>query len=243
MEEAFSRVSVMLKRFSRQGITSEELLAAFPLLDGISQKSIERIISQLVLLTYTKKQVILLEQDYGSCVYFLFSGWIKIRTYDFTGKEIALNILGKGEIIGEMSIFDGSSRSTDAVSISQVEVGRLSAADFQFLMDHEPSFCQFLLKLMAARLKLANRRLQLVNADTISKVVDILLFLAQGYKINSRTTTAIIPNVAHQDIASLTGLTRETVCRTLTKLYKKGWIEKNEGDISIPDLTILQNHV
>ena len=65
------------------------------------EEAVEQATSQVVFRSHPASQVILLENDWGSSVYFILDGWVKIRTYNLDGKEVTLNILGKGELFGE----------------------------------------------------------------------------------------------------------------------------------------------
>ncbi|MFM7470079.1 MAG: cyclic nucleotide-binding domain-containing protein, partial [Nodosilinea sp.] len=70
---------------------------------GLSEEAIAQATSQVVCRSHPANQVILLENDWGSSVYFILNGWVKIRTYNLDGKEVTLNVLGRGELFGEMA--------------------------------------------------------------------------------------------------------------------------------------------
>ena len=82
--------------------------------------------------------MILLENDWGGSVYFILEGWVKIRTYNLDGKEVTLNIIGGGEIFGEMAAIDRQPRSTDAITLTSTTIGRVPSEDFVELIKTEP---------------------------------------------------------------------------------------------------------
>ena len=92
---------------------------------------------------------------------------------------------------------------------------------------------------MARRLRQLNRRLRLRESDSMLRVADTLLFLAEGQGIHEKTGTEI-PKLTHRELSSLSGLTRETVTRVLTKLQKKGLIQSNQKTLFLPDLQALE---
>jgi DNA-binding MarR family transcriptional regulator len=49
-----------------------------------------------------------------------------------------------------------------------------------------------------------------------------------------------IPNLPHRELSSLSGLARETVTRVLSKLEKKGLIERERDTLLIPDVYSLE---
>ena len=92
---------------------------------------------------------------------------------------------------------------------------------------------------MAKRLRQLNRRLRLREADSLSRVADTLLFLAEGQR--KETTQGVeIPNLPHRELSSISGLARETVTRSLTKLEKKRLIKREDDILCIFSLDSLE---
>ena len=87
-----------------------------------------------------------------------------------------------------------------------------------------------------------NRRLRLRESDSQSRVADTLLFLAEGQGKQGQTGTEI-PILPHRELSSLSGLARETVTRVLTRLEKKGLIERKPETICIPDVSALEQMI
>ncbi|MEO1560402.1 MAG: cyclic nucleotide-binding domain-containing protein, partial [Cyanobacteria bacterium J06632_19] len=82
---------------------AKELTFSTVFFEGLPKNTIKSALSNLVSRSHPANQVILLENDWGGSVYFILEGWVKIRTYNLEGKELTLNILGKGELFGEMA--------------------------------------------------------------------------------------------------------------------------------------------
>lgn len=206
---------------------------------GLPKTVVEKATIHLVTRTHSANQVILLENDWGTSVYFLLSGWVKIRTYNLDGKEVTLNILGQGELFGEMAALDEAPRSTDVIALTPTLTGNMPAQDFVQLIQTEPLAGIRLSQLMARRLRQVNRRLRLRESDSMSRVANTLIFLAEGQGIQDQTGTQI-PNLPHRELSSFSGLARETVTRVLTKLEKKGLILRNQHTLCILDLQALE---
>ena len=96
----------------------KDSIAEIAFFSGLSEKYIEKITNHKVTRKHPANQVILLENDWGGSVYFILAGWVKIRTYNIDGKEVTLNIIGKGEVLGEMAAIDEQPRSTDAITLN-----------------------------------------------------------------------------------------------------------------------------
>ncbi len=218
------------------------MIYSAPFFQGLPQTAVEKAMIHLVTRTYLANQVILLENDWSSSVYFILGGWVKVRTINPDGKEVTLNILGKGELFGEMAALDEAPRSADVITLTPTEMGNMPAYDFVQLIHTEPLAGVKLSKLMAQRLRQVNRRLRCRESDSMSRVADTLMFLAEGQVIHGQTGTSI-PKLPHRELSSLSGLARETVTRVLTKLEKKGLIQSNQHTLRIPDLQALSRQI
>ena len=228
--------------YLEQNLNSKELTKLIPFFDGLSLDNQTKITNHFVSLSHPANQLVLLENDWGGSVYFILEGWVKIRTYNLDGKEVTLNILGKGEIFGEMAALDKKPRSTDAITLTATIIGRIPAEDFVNLLNTEPLAGVRLAQLMARRLRQINRRLQLREANSTSRVADAILFLVEGQGKETAGGKEI-PNLPHREISSLSGLARETVTRVLTKLEKKGLIQRDADWLRVPDVIALENAI
>jgi CRP-like cAMP-binding protein len=226
------------KRYPAEKSAEIQKLLDTSLLVGLSPESLDRVTAHAVTLTHPANRAILLENDWGGSVYFILDGWVKICTHNAEGKEVTLNIVGKGEIVGEMAALDESTRSTDAITLTTATISSIPAQDFINLLKSEPLAGIRLSQLMAKRLRQLNRRLRLREANSLSRVADTLLFLAEGQGQKSGQGT-IIPNLPHRELSGMSGLARETVTRALTKLQKKGLIQRQQESLCIPDLAAL----
>jgi CRP-like cAMP-binding protein len=218
----------------------EQLLATTPLFKGLSEEVLTRATAHVVTRSHPANQVILLENDWGGAVYFVIDGWVKIRTYNLDGKEVTLNIIGKGEIFGEMAAMEEVPRSTDVITLTATTISSIPAQDFIHLIHHEPLAGVRLSQLMAKRLRQVNRRLRLREADSMSRVADTLIFLAEGQGTQGSNGIEM-PNLPHRELSSLSGLARETVTRVLTKLEKKALIHRENNIMYIPSLDALED--
>lgn len=211
-----------------------------PFFQGFEVEELQAIIPHISIRSHPANQVILLEHDWGGSVYFIMDGWVKIRTHNVDGREVTLNIVGRGEVIGEMAAIEKAPRSTDAITLTAAEVCSIPAGEFYNFLKNEPMAGIRLAQIIARRLRQLNRRLRLREAESLTRVADTLLFLAEG---RGRDTSegVIIPNLPHRELSSISGLARETVTRCLTKLEKRGLIQRDLDFISVANLQDLED--
>jgi len=104
------------------------------------------------------------EGEAGSRLYLIVSGDVRIsRVVPGSGEE-ALAVLKPGALFGEMSVFDRSERSTDAISNGGTKVLTISRSDFELLLDFNRELAYKVLwscvRLLSGRLRSTNDSLR-----------------------------------------------------------------------------------
>ncbi|MCS7030726.1 MAG: Crp/Fnr family transcriptional regulator, partial [Gloeomargarita sp. SKYG116] len=189
----------------------------------------QRASQRLVIRQHRAGVTLLLEQDWGDSVYLLMQGWVKVQTRSREGREIILNILGPGNLFGEMASLEASPRASDVVALTPVTVGILPAEDFGKLITTEPLIGFRLAQLLVKRIQQLNRRLQVRESDSSARLADVLLFLAEGQG-QVQESGVVIPQLPHRELGNLCGLSRETVTRVLKKFEQEGLLVRSDPD-------------
>jgi predicted acylesterase/phospholipase RssA/CRP-like cAMP-binding protein len=91
--------------------------------------------------------------DEGDAAYIVMSGRVRIVSEDGGGDEVTINEVGRGEVLGEMALFTGDSRSASAYAIRDTDLARITSEDFHHLMEHRPQSLRPLARLLAERLQ------------------------------------------------------------------------------------------
>lgn len=102
--------------------------------------------------TYANGEVIFNEGDQGDALYVIQFGQVKILKRTPT-TEITLAVLGPGEILGEMSLFDQKERSASAVAVGEARVLTVDRRKFFATMSRDPTLAFKILSTMSARIR------------------------------------------------------------------------------------------
>ncbi|MEY3304461.1 MAG: Crp/Fnr family transcriptional regulator [Pseudanabaena sp.] len=194
----------------------------FPLFDAASAETLEWLLAEAVERDYPSGRAVLMEDAWGNAVYFILSGWLKVR-FLRSQDATTLAVLGNGDFFGEMAILDESPRSTDVVAFTPVRVLSVPAQKFIQFLFKDPQLHHRMLQLMVRRLRKTNQRIQLRQQVPAVRIATILTSLAETY--GSKTDVGIdIFNIPVQDIADLSEVSPEDTSKVLDKLKEKGWI-------------------
>jgi len=194
----------------------------FPLFNNANQDTLDWLLSVATERDYPANRAVLMEDSWGNAVYFIVSGWVKVRRLS-GDSAIALAILGQGDFFGEMAILDESPRSTDVVALSTVELISISAQRFIQALFKDPQLHHRMLQLMVQRLRQSNIRFQLRNQPPAVKLAKMLVTLAENYGRPTDRGTNIF-NIPPQDLADVADITVEETQKILEKLDDKGWV-------------------
>jgi len=82
-----------------------------------------------------------------------------------------------------------------------------------------------LLEILCSRLRESWKKIQMLNFnDAAQRIKMLLLILSDDYGEKTQSGTTLKIKLIHQNVADMTGLTRETVTRVLDKWKKTGEI-------------------
>jgi CRP/FNR family transcriptional regulator, cyclic AMP receptor protein len=214
--------------------TTEAFNELFPLLTVASPETLEWLMSVAVEHEYPANRAVLMEDAWGNAVYFIVSGWVKVRRLSGTGEDnvVTLAILGKGDFFGEMAILDESPRSTDVIALSAVKLISVSAQRFIQTLFKDPQLHHRMLQLMVRRLRQTNVRFQMRHQPPAVKLANTLVMMGESYGHHSDKGTTIF-NIPTKDLADVSDIGLEETSKIMEKLGSKGWLSLDEAKQSM----------
>ena len=185
---------------------------------------------------YPKNSMIILEEEMGDVVFIVMSGTVKITRVNDEGKEVILAMLGSGEVFGEMAILDGESRSANALSQENCEVVAINREDFLNLLKTNNKVSLSLMTEFAIRLRKSDQQIEALSLDDAEHRIGVsILNLAEEMGVIRQGVVTVENLPYQQDIANMSGTSRETVSRVMKIFEDRGLITKTGHKLSIPD--------
>jgi len=215
-------------------MTHLDFLRNVSLFESLDQQELEALSDVTFTRTFSKDNVIILAEEEGDTLFILKKGQVKVSIVSEGGREVILSLLGPGSVFGELSLLDGKPRSANVVAIEETDLLMLRRVDFLQLIYKTPQIATALLAELATRMRKTDRQIEgLALLDVTSRISDTLLQLAteQGAKTTDGVTIESRPT--QQELANMSGTTRETVSRVLKRLESQGYINRNGRKITI----------
>jgi CRP/FNR family cyclic AMP-dependent transcriptional regulator len=192
--------------------------------------------------TFQRDETIFHQGSIGSTLYIIVSGQVRIYTTSEDGQELTVAIFRDGDFFGEMALLDGQPRAASAEAMCRTTTLTLHRAAFLHTINACPPIAASVLEVMVARLRQSNIVAeQLANLSASQRVVRQLLDLAARYGIADGGVIRIDLHLTQDDLASLSGTTRETVNRVLANLRDQGLIRVERARVSVLDLNQLEH--
>lgn len=109
----------------------------------------------------------------GDSLYVVIQGRIELFVKDTTGSKIVLTVCEPGEVFGELSLFDGGSRTASAVALDDAELFILGRTELLSFLRQHPDAALDLLATMGQRIRSTDEILRHRVARNINEEMEM----------------------------------------------------------------------
>jgi CRP-like cAMP-binding protein len=208
-----------------------------------TRKKLQNYFEKYPIIKYKKRQIILKPGDEVPFIGFTKSGYVRVYNINENGQETTIQILKPIFSFTTIYAITGEKNKYFFEAISPVELWTAPKDKTLEFMRADKELSDELTKLfLGYYLDLIDRLHLMLAGNASTKVMGVLTSLAEKFGEKSEKKTVIPLSVPHRLIASMTGLTRETVTLQILKLQKQGLIENKGKRISIKNVTTHDNN-
>jgi CRP/FNR family transcriptional regulator, cyclic AMP receptor protein len=184
---------------------------------------------------FRARSVLFFEGDDAHDVFVVLTGDVKVALTSADGREVVLDVVGAGDILGELSAIDGGPRSATATALGEATALVVPLGDFNQFVAARSEVAVTLLRLVAARLRDSSRRqLEFGAVDALGRVCARLVEMLARYGEGAGERVVRSP-FSQQDLAGWAGLSREAVVKALHAMRSLGWISMEGRAIRVLD--------
>jgi CRP/FNR family cyclic AMP-dependent transcriptional regulator len=176
--------------------------------------------------------------DPGNSLIVVISGTIKISVSSPDGRSAILNLIGPGEIFGEVAVLDGLARTADATANSNCEIYVIDRRDFIPFVRSQPALAMKFIELLCTRLRWTSDQVEEVILQNLpGRLASALLRLTEKHKLAPAGRTIAI---TQQEISEMVGMTRESINKQLRAWAARNWVRLEHGAIVVLDVASLR---
>ncbi|HAC64897.1 MAG TPA: transcriptional regulator [Cyanothece sp. UBA12306] len=218
----------------------QEISERFPIFNTANPETLEWFLSVIDQEEYPPDTEIVQEDEWGKAVYFIVTGWVKVSSH-YQGQQSTIEILGRGDFLGEMEILDESPKSIAAFSLSEVQLLSISAQRFLQMLFKDPQLHHRMLQLTVRRVRLLYRRIQLHQQPPKIKLAKTLIKLAEIYGKSTEKGIEIWC-IANQDLADIADIPLEDLQQIMNQLQSQGCLDIDQVNQTLSLTNIKQIH-
>ncbi|MBV9533003.1 MAG: Crp/Fnr family transcriptional regulator [Bradyrhizobium sp.] len=178
------------------------------------------------------------KDDPGNSLYAVISGTVKISISSPDGRNAILNLIGPGELFGEMAVLDGQPRSADATANTNCEIFVIDRRDFLPFVRSQPTLAMKFIELLCTRIRWTSDQVeQVILQDLPGRLASALLGLTEKRKPDAESPTIAI---TQQEISEMVGMSRESINKQLRAWALRKWVRLEHGAIVVLDAAALR---
>jgi CRP/FNR family transcriptional regulator, cyclic AMP receptor protein len=219
-------------------IAKIRLLEKFPMFTVLSSGQLEQLASGARVCQAARFQFVFMPDEPADFLALLVKGRLKTGTYAEDGREVIKEIYQPYAVVGDLALAGESKRLDFAQALHEdVEYLALGVSHVRELMQHNQQLMFSLLQHVSRRLqRVEDRMAKLMLKDARKRIIEFLLETAgrEGRRVGLETL--LKHHLTQQDIANLTGTSRQTVTSVLNDLRKSNLIYFNRNSILIRDM-------
>ncbi len=225
-------------------LTKIQSLKNIPIFSSLSEKHLEELSEIMLEKTYRKNQVIFDQGDPGNSLIIIKSGLVKISLVDSNNHEFIIKTFSMNDFFGEMSLLDCGPRSATATAVEDTLALIIFRDNFIGLIQKNPSVALGMLTELSNRLRTTTENISnLTFFDAYGKVARCLLDLADKIGKKEETGLAMQLTLSRQELANMSGLSRETFARILKEFQIRGCLKVQGKKILILDEKIMRREI
>ncbi len=186
-----------------------------------------------------KGESIFEEGEYLNGVYCIKDGVCKVSKMSENGKNQIVNLVKKGDLLGERSLISEEVSNLSAIALEDMEVCFIPRDEIVRDLEKNPNFTMDVLKTMAITLKNAdNLIVDMAQKSVKQRLAETLINLEKKFGVSDLGTIDI--QLSREDIASIIGTATESCIRLLSEFKKSKYIDFQGKNIIITNKNELE---
>ncbi|MGM8216102.1 Crp/Fnr family transcriptional regulator [Bacillaceae bacterium W0354] len=217
-----------------------------PIFRGLTEEELWKIADISIEKRFDKNEYIFHEGDERKDVFFIVTGLIKIFKISENGEEQIINILHSNEMFPHAGFFEDSPYPATAETLTEVTVLAVPIERFEELLVQRPGTSIKVMREVGKKLIEIQERLRSIQTQDVSQRI-IATLVQFAYELGEREENSTVVHlhipITNAELASLVGVSRETVNRVFNKLKKDGIMTYNRQEITIHCIEGLKSYM
>lgn len=225
---------------------TEKLIRDVPLLARLAADDMRALASKGRMRSFSSGTTIFSEGEKGDSLHVVVDGRVRITVTSGSGDEATVATIGPGDCFGEFSLLDGRPRSASAIASSATRTFMVTREAFVEWVSERPGAALAILETLSLRLRRTDEALaDLAFLDLAHRLAKQLIALASIHTPDGPPSLdpPIRIQVTQGELASMLGVSRESVNKQLNTFAREGWLTLSRGAVIIQQPEALRTYV
>ncbi len=218
------------------------LLREVDLFAGMSPGQLREISQTLPMQTCVIGGLVTSPDDDDERLYIVKRGRVRLYRLTPDGKQLTLDILDKGRVVGRMSWLGQELSDVYAEAVEESLICSFTPAELQRLIDRFPTVGVNIIRYLSDRLAASEREREVMAFRSVEqRLAARLLELVERFGRTDGGRTEIDARLTQQELADMIGTSRETLASTVSALRERGILEMQSQRVTVVDLDQLRS--
>jgi CRP/FNR family transcriptional regulator, cyclic AMP receptor protein len=212
-----------------------ELLARVALFSGFATRELDALVPAARAVAVTARNEVFHKGDPGSQLYVVVDGRLKALATSPEGDDVVFNVMGPGEVFGEMALLSEHPRSATVQAIERCELLALDRRDFLAFLKRNPDVAVRMLTVLVERLARVSEFIedvQFLNLP-VRLAKKFVLFAGRYGRPGKNGAVKIDLKLSQEEWGDLVGTTRESINKQMRTWSDEGLIEIDAGLVTL----------
>jgi CRP-like cAMP-binding protein len=209
------------------------VLRKHPIFCDLAPEALDQLCRYARYSTLKRGATIFTKGDSGNSLFAVISGTVKISISSPEGRNAILNLIGPGELFGEIAVLDGQARTADATANTNCEIFIIDRREFLPFVRNQPTLSIRFIELLCARLRWTSEQVEQVILQNLpGRLASALIGLTEKRKSDPKDAMIAI---TQQEISEMVGMTRESINKQLRVWAGRNLVRLEHGAIVVLD--------
>ncbi|MCO1600467.1 MULTISPECIES: Crp/Fnr family transcriptional regulator [Desulfosporosinus] len=214
-------------------MVNSEDLRRFSLFSSLSSNDVVPLLPHLVERRYRRGQLLFVEGEIGSSVFFVLSGQVKLSRSTPASEKQIIDWCGPYDCFAEVLLLEAGSYPATAEAIKDSTLLVLNNEVMPQILEANPALSVALIRTLSRRLRLSQEFIRiLTNRSTAGILAALFLRLARPAETPGKPIF-VDASLTHRDLASMIGTSRECVNRAINSWKRSGILKLADDRLEI----------
>ena len=217
------------------------LLAESPLCRGIAPEIVAALAQNATLVERARGEELYSDGAPAAALFLVSRGVVKLLQALDTGRDVIIELAGRGDLIAEAALTEQETYATRAVCVHPTTALAIPRADALAFVADNPAAVRNVVALLHACIRRARQRVEDMAVFGVRQRIARFLVRLADWTGRQEAAGVVVPvALSRQELAALTGTTVETAIRVMSALRREGLVEPARRGIVLRDRAELE---